>query len=256
MPVYEYTALDTKGKSVSGIIDAEGSVAARQKLRAGGNFPVSIIEVRDTPSKKTSSSLSQLSLFNRIKPAEIAMLTRQLATLVGAGFPLVNAIDTLIPQTKAPAFKKLLARVKDAIVEGNSFAGALALYPNAFTPLFINMVRAGESSGTLEIVLERLAEIMEKQQALKNRIRSALAYPALMSIVGAAVLFILLAYIVPSITTIFTDMDQILPAPTRFLIAVGELFKHYWWIVHDRARGLAACLSKFQENRQGTLFIR
>jgi general secretion pathway protein F len=251
MPVYEYTALDIKGKSVSGIIDAEGSVAARHKLRASGNFPVSITEVKDTPSKKTPSSLSQLSLFNRIKPAEIAMLTRQLATLVGAGFPLVNAIDTLIPQTKAPAFKKLLARVKESVVEGNSFAGALALYPNAFTPLFINMVRAGESSGTLEIVLERLAEIMEKQQALKNRIRSALAYPALMSIVGAAVLFILLAYIVPSITTIFTDMDQVLPAPTRFLIAVGELFKHYWWIVLIVLVALPLAFRSFKKTAKG-----
>ncbi|MFC1505415.1 type II secretion system F family protein, partial [Thermodesulfobacteriota bacterium] len=161
------------------------------------------------------------------------------------------AIDTLIPQTKAPAFKKLLARVKDSIVEGNSFAGALALYPNAFTPLFINMVRAGESSGTLEIVLERLADIMEKQQALKNRIRSALAYPALMSLVGAAVLFILLAYIVPSITTIFTDMNQILPAPTRFLIAVGELFKHYWWIVLIVLVALPIAFRSFKKTAKG-----
>jgi len=251
MPVYEYTALDTKGKTVSGIIDAEGSVAARQKLRSGGNFPVEITEVRDTPSKKTPSPILQLSFFNRIKPAEIAMLTRQLSTLVGAGFPLVNALDTLIPQTKAPALKKLLARVKDAIVEGNSFAGALALYPNTFTPLFVNMVRAGESSGTLEIVLERLAEIMEKQQALKNRIRSALAYPALMSIVGAAVLFVLLAYIVPSITTIFTDMDQVLPAPTRFLIAVGELFKSYWWLLLIVVIALPLGFRSFKKTARG-----
>ena len=251
MPVYEYTALDTKGKTVSGIIDAEGSVAARQKLRAGGNFPVTIAEVSDAPAKKTSSPVSQLSFFNRIKPAEIAMLTRQLATLVGAGFPLVNAIDTLIPQTKAPAFKKLLARVKEAIVEGNSFANALALYPNTFSPLFINMVRAGESSGTLEIVLERLAEIMEKQQALKNRIRSALAYPALMSLVGATVLFVLLAYIVPSITSIFTDMNQVLPAPTRFLIAIGEVFKHYWWIVLIVVIAVPIAFRSFKKTAKG-----
>ena len=251
MPVYEYTALDTKGKTITGIIDAEGSVAARQKLRAGGNYPVSIAEVSDTPAQKTSSPVAQLSFFNRIKPSEIAMLTRQLATLVSAGFPLVNALDTLIPQTRATAFKKLLARVKDSIVEGNSFANALALYPNTFSPLFINMVRAGESSGTLEIVLERLAEIMEKQEALKNRIRSALAYPALMSLVGATVLFILLAYIVPSITSIFTDMDQVLPAPTRFLIAIGDVFKRYWWVILIVIAAVPIAFRSFKKTTKG-----
>lgn len=231
MPVFEYTALNIKGKSVSGIIDADSSIAARQKLRMLRIFPVSIKELYDSCAKKESGFFSLFSPITRIRSPEVTMMTRQLATLVGTGFPLVSAIDALIPQTKSRPFQKALAQIKDSIVEGNSLTGALSLYPGIFSPLYVNMVSAGEASGTLEIILERLADITEKQQNLNNRIRTALTYPALMSIIGSIVLFLLLAFIVPSITAIFSDMNQALPAPTRFLIAVSDMFKLYWWVI-------------------------
>ncbi len=251
MPVYEYTALDINGKSVSGIIDAESSPVARQKLRISRIFPVSLKETRKIRGKKEGSALSGLTLFQRIKPSEVAMMTRQLATLVGAGFALVPALDTLIPHTRTQGFQKCLAQIKDSIVEGNTFADSLALYPNVFSPVYINMVSAGETSGTLEIVLDRLADIAEKQQALKNRIRTALAYPVLMTFIGVVVLFLLLTFIVPSISAIFTDMNQVLPAPTRFLIAVSNLFQSFWWAI---AMGLviaAAAFHAFKRTEKG-----
>ncbi len=229
MPVFEYTALDAKGKTTSGIIDAEGALAARQKLRTSGIFPVSIKETYEATPKKDSRNFSLTSRFSRVKPVEVAMMTRQLATLIGAGFPLVSALDALVSQTKSHGFKKILAQIKDLIVEGNSFAQALSKYPAAFSSLYVNMVRAGETSGTLEIVLDRLADITEKQLALMNRIQTALAYPIFMLIFGTLVLFILLIYIVPSFTSIFADMNQVLPTPTRLLIFLGEFFKLYWW---------------------------
>jgi general secretion pathway protein F len=229
MPVFEYKALDVKGKTTSGIIDSDSAVAARQKLRSGGIFPVSVMKVDDTPTKKESGTYTLWRPHRRIRAYEVSIMTRQLSTLVGVGFPLVSAIDALIPNTKSQVLKKYLARIKDSIVEGNSFASALSLYPETFPPLYINMVRAGETSGTLEIVLERLAEITEKQQALKNKIQSALVYPILMLFIGSGVLFFLLVYIVPSITSIFADMNQVLPAPTRLLIAISNIFKSYWW---------------------------
>ncbi|HAO23453.1 MAG: type II secretion system protein GspF [Desulfobacteraceae bacterium IS3] len=233
MPVYEYTALTTKGKTSTGVIDAESAAAARQKLRNSGIYPTSVKEVRETAgqSKKTSWIEGMSRSFARVRPTQVAMMTRQLATLVGAGFPLVSAIDTLIPQAGSHVFKKTLSKIKDSIVEGNSFASTLSLYPNIFSPVYINMVSAGESSGTLEIVLDRLADITEKQQALKNRIRAALAYPILMSMIGVSVLFFLLTFIVPTIAGIFKEMNQVLPAPTRFLIATGSLMKSYWWVL-------------------------
>ena len=231
MPVFEYTALNAKGKTTSGIIDAEGSVAARQKLRASGIFPISIKEAYEAAPKKASKSFNLSRRFSRVRPIEVAMMTRQLATLLGAGFPLVSALDALAPQTKSHAFKKILTQIKDSIVEGNSFAQALSKYPTTFSSLYVNMVRAGETSGTLEIVLDRLADITEKQQALMTRIQTALAYPMFMLVFGTIVLFILLVYIVPTFTSIFADMHQTLPTPTRLLIFLGDFFKSYWWLI-------------------------
>ena len=231
MPVFEYKALDPKGRNIKGIIDAESASAARQKLRVAKNFPVSIKEVLETQIKKDTEVFLQLRFFTRVKTSDISMMTRQLSTLVGAGFPLVSAIDTLIRPTKSHGLNRVLARIKDAIVEGNSFADALSFYPHIFPPFYVNMVRAGESSGTLEIILERLADISEKQQALNNRIRTALAYPVLMAFIGVVVLFLLMTFIVPGITTIFTDMNQVLPPSTRFLIASSNFFKSFWWAI-------------------------
>ena len=231
MPVYDYTALDQKGKTASGIIDAESALSARQKLRSTQVFPISIAEIEKSTEREDPRSYSIGRVFKRVAPSEIAIVTRQLATLIGADFPLVSAIDTLIPQTKSNALKKILSKVKDAIVEGRSFSEALGSYPEVFTPLYINMIHAGETSGTLEIVMDRLADTTEKQQALKKRIQSAMAYPVFMSLLGVIVLFILMAYIVPNIITIFSDMNQVLPAPTRFLIVTSDLFKSYWWLL-------------------------
>jgi general secretion pathway protein F len=255
MPVFEYTALDNKGKSTSGIIDAEGAQAARQKLRTSGIFPVSIKETQEAEPKKESGTFSLSSRFSRIKPVEVAMMTRQLATLVGAGFPLVSALDALVPQTKSHGFKKILAQIKDLIVEGNSFARALSNYPGQFSSLYVNMVRAGETSGTLEIVLERLADITEKQQALKNRIQTALAYPIFMLVIGTAVLFILLIYIVPSITSIFSDMNQVLPTPTRILIFLSDFFKSYWWSIFIIIAAVAVFFNRAKKTEKGRYWI-
>ncbi|MGD2269368.1 MAG: type II secretion system inner membrane protein GspF [Desulfobacterales bacterium] len=251
MPVFEYSALDQKGKNVSGIIDADSAIAARQKLRASNNYPVSIREVEDISAQKESRGFSFPSLFVRVRHRDVAMMTRQLATLVGAGFPLVSAIDALIPQTKSVAFSKVLARIKDSIVEGGSFAGALSLYSETFSPLYINMIRAGESSGTLDIVLSQLADILEKQQELRSRIRSAMAYPILMSLIGTIVLILLLVFIVPSITAIFADMNQVLPAPTLFLITFSNLVKSYWWLLLIVLAALVFGFRNFKKTARG-----
>ena len=255
MPVFEYKALDYKGKAVTGIIDADSAVAARQKLRSARNFPVSLSEVAGVPTQKSYRGISFRGLLPRVRQRDVAMMTRQLATLVGAGFPLVSAIDALLGQIKSVAFNKTLAQIKDSILEGSSLAGALSQYPETFSPLYKNMVRAGETSGTLEIVLEQLADIMEKQQALQNRIRSALAYPALMTVVGTLILVLLLVYIVPTITGIFADMQQVLPTPTRILIAVSDLFRSYWWLLVLLLIALLVAFRQFRKTVKGQTAI-
>ncbi len=255
MPVFEYSALNAKGKQISGILDSESAVTARRKLRSLRIYPVKITEVHDTVKKKDHRFLSSLHLGRRIKQSEISMLTRQLATLVGAGFPLVSALDTLLPQTKTPALNRRLAKIKDMIVEGQSFAQGLSLYPETFSALYINMVRAGETSGTLEIVLNQLADITEKQQALNNRIRNALAYPVLMAFIGSVVLFLLLTFIVPSITGIFADMNQTLPTPTLLLIRLSETFKSFWWVFLMVLIAIPFALRSIKKTAKGRLVV-
>ncbi|MFZ0611539.1 MAG: type II secretion system inner membrane protein GspF [Desulfobacterales bacterium] len=255
MPVFEYVALDQRGKNITGIIDADSIGAARQKLRGSNRFPVQISEASDDQRQKTSRGLLGRGLFKRVRQRDVTLMTRQLATLVGAGFPLVTALEALLPQIKSYAFNKVMAHIKDSIVEGNSFAGAISLYPDTFSPLYKNMVRAGESSGTLEIVLEKLADIMEKQQKLKNRIQSALAYPALMTVMGTLILVLLLVYIVPSITAIFADVNQALPAPTLFLIGLSNLFKAYWWVLVMVIFAFLIFFRQFKRTEKGRALI-
>ncbi|MDP2645848.1 MAG: type II secretion system F family protein [Desulfobacterales bacterium] len=255
MPVYEYTALNASGKTVSGIIDSDSPQMARQKLRTTDFFTVSIQEVDEAAKVKETRFFSLENPFARVRPSEIAMMTRQLSTLVGAGIPLVAAFESLVSLTKSHAFQKKLVQIKGSILEGNSFAAALKLFPAIFSPVYINMVRSGETSGTLEIVLDRLADITEKQEALKNRIQTALIYPALMSVIGAIVLFLLLTFIVPSITTIFEDMNQVLPAPTRLLISLSKLLKSYGWVILIAMMAALLLVKSIKKTSGGLIFL-
>jgi len=234
MPVFEYRALDRRGRKKTGIIDGESLVFARTKLREKGIYPTTMVEVGSEGSGGGSGSDSSLAgrfFFGRISNGELAMVTRQLATLLSAGFPLISAVSSLVVQTRSKPLKKVLSKIKGSIEEGKSFAESLAMYPSLFSAIYVNMIRAGESSGTLELVLERLADITEKREATKKKIQSALAYPLLMALVGAMVLLFLLAYIVPGIISIFSDMNQTLPGPTLFLIAISSFLKRFWWAV-------------------------
>jgi len=155
---------------------------------------------------------------------------------------------------KAHAFKTILAQIKDAIVEGSSFADALADYPETFSPLYYNMVKAGESSGTLEIVLARLADITEKQQALNSRIQAAMIYPIFMGFIGFAVLAFLMTVVVPQITSIFEDMNQALPTPTVVLISISSFIKSYWWALFLLGILLFILFRRFRRTEKGRYY--
>jgi general secretion pathway protein F len=228
MPVYEYKALNKKGKNITGLIDADNIKTAKTNLRQSRIFPISMNEVT-ARAEKNKPRFSVLG--SKIRVVEIAMMTRQLSTLIAAGFPLTTALNTLVPQTKKESFKRVLSKIKDSIEEGSSFADALAQYPGIFSMVYINMVRAGEASGTLEIVLERLADISEKQSKLNHKLKAAMAYPVLMTLVGTGVLFFLLTVIVPNITSIFEEMNQALPLTTQILINTSAFLKQGWWMI-------------------------
>ncbi|PIE56391.1 MAG: type II secretion system protein GspF [Desulfobulbus propionicus] len=231
MPLFDYTALNARGKKSKGMIEAESLTAARTRIRSQGLYPVDIKE-RHTQTKGTGSSTSlQFSFSPRIRPQDISIATRQLATLLNAGISLIPALDGLIAQTENKGLKTVFTQIKDTVNEGNSMTVALEHHPRLFSRIYINMVRAGEASGSLGVVLERLAEFGENQQMLKSRITAALLYPLFMAVVGILVLFLLITFIVPSITSVFEGTQQALPLPTILLIGLSGFLKQFWWVL-------------------------
>ena len=177
-------------------------------------------------------------------------MTRQLATLLGAGLPLVQSLTTLIAQTSHPQLKTILSRVREEVNEGNSFSQTMTHYPQVFPAFYLNMVRAGEASGTLHLVLERLADFSEKQQALKGRVRAALAYPLFMFLIGSVVLFFLVTFVVPNVTRIFDEMHQTLPLITIILIGVSRFLETFWWVIVAGLIGAFVALKYFLSKTQ------
>jgi general secretion pathway protein F len=256
MPVFDYSALDAKGKAISGIIDADSAAAARQKIRSAGNFPVKIKEIKKSATEQANRKTFSLpKTFSRVRPAEVTIMTRQMATLIGAGFPLVSALEALQNQVTSQAMKKTVAQIKGDIVEGSSFADALAKFPAIFSPIYVNMVRSGETSGTLEIVLLRLADITEKQQALQNRVITAMIYPILIVLIGALILSFLFIYVIPNITSIFAQTKQVLPLPTLILIGISDILKAYWWLLAFMAIALVFALHQVRKTPKGRSWI-
>ena len=228
MPVFEYIAIDRSGKSRKGIIDADSARGARQKLRSDGIYPTRLEETHADEISETPSRLQFKLPLQRVRRAELVSTTRQLATLLSAGLPLVSALSGVLEQVKRPALRKVLSQVRERVKEGMSLANALMEHPAVFPSVYTAMINAGETSGTLELVVERLADFGEQQLALQRKIRSTLAYPLLMLIVGVGVVVFLMAYVIPRVTQIFVDMKQELPLPTTVLIGVSGLFQKYW----------------------------
>ena len=251
MPVYEYTALDGAGKNVHGIIDADSAVAARKKLRGSGIFPVQVKMTSSRPKDVPSSSVTISSIFQRVKAAELSATTRQLSILLGAGVTLVASLDAMIAQITNPLLKKIMAQVKESVNEGKSLAFSLSQHPKLFSQIYINMVRAGEASGSLDVVLDRLAEFSEHQDALRGRFKAALAYPVFMFFIGSIILFFLVTFIVPNITKIFSDMHQTLPLPSLVLIGVSNFLKSFWWLVLLVLGGCAILIKKLIKTPRG-----
>lgn len=234
MPVYEYKALDSKGKKVSGMLDADSPRLARAKLRADGLYPVEIqsaTQAETTPSQpgKTSGLFQLDRLFRRVRPQDRAAITRQLATLVGAGIPVVSALETIIQQISHKALKRALVDIREEVMGGSSLADAMGNHRWLFSELYVNMVHAGESSGALEAVLHRLADLLERTVKLRNRVQAALFYPVTMMGIGVLVLAFLLTYVVPIVTRLFAEAKQRLPRPTLILIATSDFLIHWWW---------------------------
>ncbi|TMA45776.1 MAG: type II secretion system protein GspF [Deltaproteobacteria bacterium] len=238
MPVFEYTGLTEAGKNVRGIRDAESSRVLRQILRKDGVY---LTDARAAEAgavageQKTGLSrevdLGAMLGFTGVSTQDLAIATRQLATLIAAGIPLVDALTALVDQIEQPRLKRIMGVVKQKVNEGLSLADALREHPKVFSDLYVNMIRAGESSGALDVVLVRLADFTESQAQLRNKILGAMLYPAIMVVVGIAIVSILFVVVIPKVTKIFEDMNVTLPWTTRILIVVSSFARDYWYLV-------------------------
>jgi len=231
VPAFSYRGLDGAGKAVSGSRDAENSRALRQMLRRDGIF---LSEAREATGVAQGQGLRRevdlRRVFRRrVRPGQVAVVTRLLATLLRAGIPLSGALGALVEQTEDPELRTILETVRNRVNEGAALCDALATHPRAFSDLYVNMVRAGEASGTLDQILARLADFLDAQIRLRGKVQSAMVYPALMTVAGGGILMVLMVVVIPKITQIFADLEQALPWNTQLLIFVSHITGTYWW---------------------------
>src|SRR5580704_11484085 len=223
MAVFEYRGLiAASGKQVHGVRDADNAKVLRALLRREGVLLTSAQE--ETKARTASGRNIDLFAFaRRVNVGDVAMMTRQLATLVTAGIPLVEAVAALTEQVEKNELKRVLTQVRDRLNEGTALAKALEPHPKIFPNLYVNMVGAGEASGTLEQVLTRLADFMEGQSKLRGKVGAALAYPALMLVIGSVLITVMMVVVVPKVTSIFESLDRALPWYTEMLIGTSHL---------------------------------
>jgi general secretion pathway protein F len=224
VPAFAYQALDASGKTQRGVLQGDTARAVRQALRERGLSP---IDVKPVDEARSRSPLGVRGL----SASQLALFTRQLATLLRAGLPIDEALAALSEQGEDDRSRSLTAALRARVLEGAGLAAAFAEYPESFPEIYRASVAAGEQSGRLDTVLERLADYAESRDALRQQVLTALAYPVLLAIVAIAVVTGLLVYVVPQITGVFANLKQALPWPTMFLIALSDGVKHYGWIV-------------------------
>lgn len=226
MSAFEYTALDQKGREKKGIVEGDSARLVRQQLREQHLVPLTVLEVNKQSTNKKNTTF----VFNqRINTTELALMTRQLATLVRSGIPLDEATATVARQSIKPKVKKLLLGVRAKILEGHTLADGLRDYPQNFSEMYCATVAAGEQSGHLDVVLERLADYTEQRQQLQQRLKLALIYPVILTVMSILVVSGLLTYVVPEVVKVFSDTGQQLPWLTTALIAASE-FMQDWFI--------------------------
>lgn len=233
MPAYAYTGLTTKGKTVKGIEAADNVNALRASLKRVGIYLTAVSETTVAATQATGASreVDLNRLFDRITPQMVAAVTRLLGTLLAAGVTLPESLRALTEQVESARFKGILSDIAERVNEGSSLADALAAHAKVFPPLYVNMVRAGEASGALETVLDRMADFMDKQIELRSKLGSAMIYPIVMTVLGAAVVTLLMVKVVPQITAMFEDMNAELPWNTKALIFVSDAVTGYWYLV-------------------------
>lgn len=248
MPVYEWVGKTFSGETVKGTLEASDERIVRIHLRRQKIIPVKI-------KQKGTGLLARLTTPKKVKAKEVVVFTRQLAAMIEAGLPLVQALESLANQQKNAYFREVLFKIKQMVEEGTPFAEALNHYPKIFDRLYYHMVSAGEASGNLELTLKRLAVYMEKALALKGKVKKAMIYPAIVLVVTVIVLTIIMVFVVPTFEKMFSEMGHALPLPTQIVIEMSRLTKKYFLFFLGGLMILSFLIRRYYRTERGRLQI-
>ena len=231
MPIYAYKGLDRSGKEVKGDLNTDSINTAKQKVRALGIMLTDIREQKTAASSGGAVGKTISRFQNRVTVEALALMTRQFATLIRAKIPVAEALHALVEQVDNETLRLVMSQVRQKVTEGSSLADALGDHPKIFDHIYVNMVSAGEASGTLEIVLLRLADFTEAQMKLRNKIKGAMTYPVIMGIFGFVMMMVIFIFVIPKIAKIFMSRKMELPIQTKLSIALSNFLVTYWWLV-------------------------
>ncbi len=224
MGAFEYIALDNSGKEKKGVLEGDTARQVRQQLRDKGWMPV---EVQESTERESAASSRSIKIRRGVSATDLSLITRQLATLVRSGLPLEESLQAVSQQTEKARLKSMLLAIRSRVMEGHTLATGLGDYPHVFPELYRTTVSAGEQSGHLEVVLERLADYTENRQQMQQKLQLALFYPALLTLVAIGVVVGLMTFVVPQVVQVFDDIGQELPVLTRTMIAMSDFLRNY-----------------------------
>jgi general secretion pathway protein F len=254
MPIYTYKALKADGASEQGVIDADSPKDARLKLR-GKRLHVTDLAAMDAAPPSASAKRGR-PLFRRRRPEQVALLTRQLATLLGSGIPMIGALTAVIDQAENQDLKASLMDLREKVSQGGSLSDAMGGHPVHFSELTVNMVRAGEAGGNLDKVLVRVADYLHAQNRTRAKVMAALTYPIIMLVIGVGVVAVLLTYVVPMILEVIMKQGKAaLPLPTEILLLVSGFMGKYWWLLLGIGIGTGIAYRQACRTRGGRLWI-
>ncbi len=254
MAKYEYKAMDSKGNSTEGVIEADSTIDAINRIREKGLYPTSVTEFKKEDRRKSAGSMK---IFSRKKVSQKDMVAfmRQFATLVDAGLPILRSIRVLQEQQPNAYFSYVLAEVANSIEGGSSLSEALKRFPNVFSPLFVNMVKAGEAGGVLDQVLLRMAQYYEKADKLKRKVKASLAYPAFVVLIAGVIMYFLISVVIPKFKMMFEDMSIELPVPTQILINVSTKIKDNLLIIFGVIVVLFVSIKMIVSTEKGKYYV-
>ena len=258
MPKFSYTAVDARGKQATGVIEAGDQNGAIAQIRQLGLYPQRLDESKETETNAGTENKPQVKRKSgKVKMKILTIFTRQLATLIDAGLPLMRSLTTLAKQERNPVMRNTMNNLASSVEQGSTFSEALSVHPGIFNKLYVNMVKAGELGGVLEIVLVRLAEFQEKSQKIKGKVIAAMVYPLVVLVIAGLILTFLLIFIVPKFQQIFKDAlpGKPLPEITLFVIGCSDLLISKWYLVFGAIVSVVICYKAFSASTAGAIIL-